>query len=96
MQDKNVIINDLKALSIFNSTIEYSRNFDALIEEWVSSKLREGPILATDYILFKRDLFVMLQAEISLIQETGQIGIWLVERILPAEETENKAYSDIQ
>ena len=96
MQDNNLIINDLKALSISDSTIEYSRNFDALIEEWVSSKLREGPILADDYILFKQDLFVMLQAEISLIQETGQIGIWLIERILPAEKTKNKAYSDIQ
>ena len=96
MQNNSLIIDDLKSISLSDSTIEYSRNFNALIEEWVCSKLKEGPVLANDYILFKRDLSAMLQAEASLIQETGRNGIWLIERILPAGGEENVVYSDTQ
>ena len=83
-------------ISLSDGTIEYSRNFYALIEEWVCSKLKEGPVLANDYILFKRDLSAMLQAEASLIQETGRNGIWRIERILPGGDEENVVYSDTQ
>lgn len=79
----SLLVSDLLSIFIANDNypkgITPSKNFYNLINGWLTKNKNAEDISAAEYIIFKKDLQNLLQAEIELGQEAGKAGIWLID-----------------